>query len=207
MKTEKTLKASSYFLKFLMAIQVVICLGLVFIYFHSMISPEKYTSLIITEERGLSFRLDVKEIPTTYSQWKETKQYMHYNLLDSYSKFYVIWSVIINFIGCFLIFYLFSIFLKNTKNLQLFFDSNIKISQKMILITTGLFVFNFLLSTVMLNRISMVFYETGIPHHIVKEEMSFEFLFYYPLAIIFFFVLREVFKRGKELQEENDLTI
>lgn len=207
MKTEKTLKASSYFLKFLMTMQVVICLGLVFVYFHSMVSPEKYTNLIINEERELNFRFDVKEVPITYNQWKETKQYMHYNLLDGYSKFYVIWSVIINFIGCFLILYLFNGFLKNTKNLQLFFESNIKVLQKIIVITTGLFVFNFLLSMVMLKRISMVFNETGIPHHIVKEEMSFEFLFYYPLAIIFFFVLREVFKRGKELQEENDLTI
>ncbi|CAM1348855.1 DUF2975 domain-containing protein [Tenacibaculum insulae] len=207
MKTEKTLKVSSYFLKFLMTMQVVICLGLAFVYFHSMVSSEKYTSLIITEERGLSFRFDVKEIPTTYSQWKETKQYMHYNLLDGYSKFYVIWSLIINFIGCFFILYLFNVFLKNTKNLQLFFNSNIKILQKIIVITTGLFVFNFLLSTVMLKRISMVFYETDIPHHIVKEKVSFEFLFCYPLAIIFFFVLREVFKRGQELKQENDLTI
>lgn len=32
-------------------------------------------------------------------------------------------------------------------------------------------------------------------------------IYYYPLAFIFYFTLKEVFKQGQELKQENDLTI
>lgn len=207
MKTEKILKASSYFLKFLKAIQVIICLGLVFVYFHSMISPEKYTSLIINEERELVFNLNVKEVPTTYNEWKQTKQFTHYNLLNDYSKFYVIGFRLVKIIGFFFILHFFDKFLRNTKNLQIFFESNIKYLNKIRYLILGLFLIDFFFRGITLNPISMVFNDGDIPHFVTKQSGSLDFIIYYPLTIIFFFLLKEVFKKGQELKQENDLTI
>ena len=58
-----------------------------------------------------------------------------------------------------------------------------------------------------MNPISMVFNDTEIPHFITIRKQSLDFIIYYPLAIVFFFILKEVFKKGQELKQENDLTI
>jgi hypothetical protein len=206
MKAEKTLKLASYFLKFLMLIQIIFCLGFAFIYFHSLNSPENYEILTIDEKNNLMFNFDVIKTPKTYTEWKESEQLTHYILLDGYSKFYIIWFMILNFLGFFIILFLLNRFLKNTKNFNLFFESNIKTLNKIILILSSLFLMNFMDKGFTLKPMSMIF-ENNIYHFITKKSDSLDFLIYYPLTIIFFFVLREVFKRGRELKQENDLTI
>lgn len=59
MKTSNKLKIASYFLKFLMSSQIIICLGLTFVYFHSMNAPENYNSLTINTNRDIIFNFDV----------------------------------------------------------------------------------------------------------------------------------------------------
>lgn len=207
METKKILKNGSLFLKFIMLIQIILCVGLVFIYFDSMVSPEKYNSLIIDESRRLVFNHGIEKVPETYEQWKATEKFIHYNLLNDYSKFYIIWTKVIKFLGYFFILYLLNLFLKNTKSYDLFFGSNIKILNKIILLIIALFIIDFALKGFTLEPISMVFNETDIPHFVTKERVTLDFIIYYPLAIIFFYILKEVFKRGRELKEENDLTI
>mgnify|MGYP000117875003 FL=1 len=207
MKTEKTLKASSYFLRFLMIMQIIFCLSLAFTYFHSMISPEKYVNLTINESLDLVYNFDVKKVPATYDEWKTTKQLTHYNLLIGTSKFSVIWLRIFKIIGFFFILYYLDKFIKNTQNLRLFFESNIKILNKIIYLIIALLLVNLLFGGIAMNPISMVFNDTEIPHFITIRKKSLDFIIYYPLAIIFFFILKEVFKKGQELKQENDLTI
>ena len=69
-----------------------------------------------------------------------------------------------------------------------------------------LFVFNIVIIGYS-HPISMVFEELEMPHYITSGRVRFDFMIYYPMAIIFFYTLREVFKRGQELKQENDLTI
>lgn len=206
MKTIKKLKTASYFLKFLMMIQVFFCLGFIFIYFHSMISPENYTNLTINSKRDIIFNFDVQQIPNTYDEWKKTKQLYHYNLLTNYSKTYVIWSKVIMFSGFFLILFFLNKFLKNTENFNFFFDRNIKILNHIIFLIVVLFVLEFLLKGFTIEPLKMVF-KNNTSHYLTKRSASIDFLIYYPLAIIFFSILKAVFKRGQELKQENDLTI
>jgi hypothetical protein len=53
----------------------------------------------------------------------------------------------------------------------------------------------------------MVFENEKAPHYITSEKMSLNLFIYHPIAIIFFLTLKEVFKRGQELKQENDLTV
>ncbi|GAB7255574.1 hypothetical protein OBPA_00380 [Polaribacter sp. OB-PA-B3] len=207
MKTEKRLKLASYFLKFLMSLQLILITGLIFIYFHSIFSPNNYNNLTLNKKRDLVFNLNVEKTPKNYEEWKQSEQLTYYNLLDNYSKFYVIWTKVIMFSGFLFILYLLNKFLKNTKNFDLFFTSNIKILNKIIFLISILFVLDFILKGTTLNPISMVFNDKEVPHFITKGSASLDFLIFYPLGIIFFYVLKEVFKRGQELKQENDLTI
>jgi hypothetical protein len=206
MKTEKTLRLASYFLKLLMSFQLIFCVAFAFIYFHSLNSPNNYEFLTIDTKSNLIFNFDVKKVPETYTEWNKSEQLFHYILLDGNSKFYIIWFKILNFLGFFIILFLLNKFLKNTKNLNLFFESNIKTLNRIIFIISSLFLINFLDKGFTLEPMSMIF-ENNIRHFITKRSDSLNFLIYYPLTIIFFFILREVFKRGKELKQENDLTI
>jgi hypothetical protein len=206
MKTGKTLKLSSYFLKFLMSISALITLLLVFFYFHSMFSPEKYSNFIVNNERSITYKLEVEKIPETYKQWKKSEQLFYYTKLDSFSKFSLIWVNVVRFTTFFLILSLFNKFIKNTQNFELFFQSNIKIINQIIKLILLLFVFNFLVKGYS-NPISMIFENEGKPHHIINRRITLNFLIYYPLAIIFFFTLRQVFKKGQELKQENNFTI
>ena len=72
MKTEKILKLSIYFLKFLMSIISLIAVGLIFIYIHSLFSPETYSKVIVTNTRSLEFRFDIEKIPSTVKEWKSS---------------------------------------------------------------------------------------------------------------------------------------
>lgn len=206
MKTSSKLKIASYFLKFLMSIQIIICLGLTFVYFHSMTAPEYYNSLTINTNRDIIFNFDVNEIPQTYDDWKETNQLYHFNLLNNYSKAYIIWSKVIMFTGfCFILFFL-DKFLKNTESFNFFFEKNIKILNKIIYLITILFILNLILKGFTIQPLSMIF-DNNTSHFLTKRSASIDFLSYYPLAIIFFSILKVVFKRGQELKQENDLTI
>ena len=177
-----------------------------FVYFHSIFSPEKYKSLTVDEGRNLVYKLDVKEIPKTYSDWKASEQLYHYTLLDNYSKFTVIWTKVIGFITFYLILLLFNKFLKNTTNYNFFFEKNIIMINQMVKLVLFLFIFNLVFSSFM-SPMEMTFYEQGEPHHILSGKITFELFIYYPIVIIFFLVLKEVFKRGQELKQENELTI
>jgi hypothetical protein len=203
MKTERKILLSSYFLKFIIASLFITGVGLIFIYFHSLIYPEKYTSLIITKNNSLIFNLDIKNVPKTYEGWKNTKQVLHFNLLDNFSKVRFLLSKFTNVVGYFFITLLFNRFLKNTLSIKFFFESNIKILNKILYILVGLF----LLKLLPINLYTMVFFENGVPHHVSKSFMNLNFLFYYPLLIIFIYLLKIVFKQGQELKIENDLTI
>ncbi|SED96668.1 Protein of unknown function [Polaribacter dokdonensis DSW-5] len=206
MKTTNKLKIASYFLKFLMSIQIIICLGLIFVYFHSMTAPENYNSLTINTNRDLIFNFDVNEIPKTYDDWKETNQLYHFNLLNNYSKAYVIWSKVIMFTGFFFILFLLNKLLKNTESFNFFFEKNIKIINNIIYLIITLFILNFLLKGFTIKPLLMAF-DNNTSHFLTKRSASLNFVFYYPLAIIFFSILKVVFKRGQELKQENDLTI
>lgn len=206
METTKKLKIASYFLKFLMSIQIILCLGLIFVYLHSMIAPENYKSLTINTKRDIIFNFDVKEIPKTYDEWKDTKQLYHFNLLNNYSKAYVIWSKVIMFTGFFFILFFLNKFLKNTKSYNFFFEKNIKILNKIIYLIVALFFVEFLFKGFTIEPLKMVF-NNKVSHFLTKRSASVDFLIYYPLSIIFFSTLKEVFKRGQELKQENDLTI
>ncbi len=206
MKTEKTLKLSSYFLKFLMSISALITITLVFIYFHSMFSPEKYSNLIVNKERSIVYKLDVEEAPETYEKWEASSKLFYYTKLDNYSKFSIIWTKVAAFTIFFLILVLFDKLLKNTKNFDLFFKKNIIIINNILKLLLLLIVFNFVVKGYS-NPMSMVFENSEKPHYITSQKMTFDFLIYYPLALIFFFTLKQIFKRGQELKQENDLTI
>ncbi|WP_159950080.1 DUF2975 domain-containing protein [Polaribacter septentrionalilitoris] len=203
MKTERKIILSSHFLKFIMAILFVTGISLVVIYFHSLNSPEKYTSLIISKNNGLIFDSSIKEIPKNYDEWKNTKQLIHFNLLENFTKVRFLLSKFTNVVGYFFIIFLFHKFLKNALTLQFFFESNIKILNKILYILLGLF----LLKLLPFNLYTMVFFKNGLPHYVSKSHMDLNFLFYYPLYIIFIYLLKIVFKRGQELKTENDLTI
>lgn len=203
MKTEKIIILSSHFLKFIMVILFVSGVGLAFIYFHSLSYPEKYTNLIITKNNGLQFNSSIKKIPETYEEWKNTKQVIHFNLLEGFTEVRFLLSKITNMVGYFFIFFLFHKFLKNALTLQFFFESNIKILNKILYVLLGLF----LLKLIPFNLYTMVFLKNGLPHYVSKSYMNLNFLFYYPIFIIFIYLLKIVFKRGQELKTENDLTI
>lgn len=207
MKTEKKIKIASLFLQIIMVLQIFLILALIFVYFHSTYYPELYKTLSITKNRNLVFNLNIEQIPKTYTEWKNSKQLFHYNLLTNYSKFYIIFTKIIPLTGYFLIIFLLKKFLSNTKNYDLFFISNIKLINKIVILIFILFVFHFLVKGTTFNPITMVFTETQEPHYITKQIADLNFLIYYPISIIFFLVLKEVFKRGQELKKENDLTI
>ena len=115
MKTEKKLKISSYFLKFLMSISLLIACSLAFIYFHSMFSPERYSQLTVNEERSIIYKVDAEKAPKTYKEWQSSKQLFYFTKLDDYSKFSVIWTKVISFTTFFMILFLFDRFLKNMK--------------------------------------------------------------------------------------------
>jgi hypothetical protein len=114
MKTTKKLKIASYFLQFLMGVSILIAGILAFVYFNSMVSPEKYTNLTVNDSRHLNFSLNEIKVPESLAEWNSTKELFHYNLLDNYSKFIVIWPNIISSIVFFFILFLFDKFLKNT---------------------------------------------------------------------------------------------
>ena len=206
MKTIKTLKLSSYFLKFLMSVSLLITFALVFIYFHSMFSPEKYSNFLVNEERGIVYKFDAEKAPQTYKEWVASNQLFYFIKLDSYSKFSLVWTKVITFVIFFLVLRLFDKFLKNTRNFDLFFQKNIKIINQILKLLLFLFAFNFIIKGYN-NPMSMFFEDAGKPHYIRSERITFDFVIYYPLAIIFLYTLREVFKHGKELKQENDLTI
>ncbi len=189
-----------------MSIQIIICLVLIFVYFHSMTAPENYNSLTINTNRDIIFNFDVNEIPQTYDDWKETNQLYHFNLLNDYYKAYVIWSKVIMFTGFFFILFFLNKFLKNTNSFILFFEKNIKILNKIIYLIINLFILNFLLKGFTIKPLTMVF-DNNTSHFLTKRSASLNIVFYYPLAIIFFSILKVVFKLGRELKQENDLTI
>jgi len=206
MKTEKKIKLASYFIKLLMVITLTIIIGFIFFYFSSMFSPEKYSNYIVSQERTLVYNVNIEKVPETYKEWQSSNKLFYYTKLDEFSKFSLIWTKVVGFVIFFFILVLFNKFLKNTKKLEFFFQKNIKTINHILKLLVLLFVFNII---VLYNKnpMSMVFEETEIPHYITTETIRFNFLFYYPLAIIFFYILREVFKRGQELKQENDLTI
>ena len=206
MKTEKKIKLASYFIKLLMVITLTIIIGFIFFYFSSMFSPEKYSNYIVSQERTLVYNVNIEKVPETYKEWQSSNKLFYYTKLDEFSKFSLIWTKVVGFVIFFFILVLFNKFLKNTKKLEFFFQKNIKTISHILKLLVLLFVFNII---VLYNKnpMSMVFEETEIPHYITTETIRFNFLFYYPLAIIFFYILREVFKRGQELKQENDLTI
>lgn len=206
MTTENKLNIASYFLKFLMGISLTIAFLLAFVYFHSMFSPEKYSNLIVNNERSLEYKFDIEKAPETYEEWQVSNKLFYYVKLDTYSKFSVIWTLIIAFAIYFFILFLFNKFLKNTKDFELFFQNNIKIINNIIRLLFVLFAFIFVVKGYK-NPMSIVFENSEAPHFITSRKVTFDFITYYPLAIIFFFVLKQVFKRGLELKLENDLTI
>tara|TARA_B110000091_G_C13762866_1_gene452987 strand:- start:260 stop:880 length:621 start_codon:yes stop_codon:yes gene_type:complete len=206
MRTTQKFKIASYFLKFLMGLSIITAGVLAFIYFHSMVSPEKYANLTVNDSRNLIFNLNVVNVPESLAEWKSTKQLFHYNLLDNYSKFTVVWPTIISFITFFLILLLFERFFKKTTNYRVFFEGNIKMIDKIIKLILFLFLFNFIVLGYR-NPMSMVFNEGEVPHFITSEKISFSLFIYYPIALILFVAFKEVFKRGQELKQENDLTI
>jgi hypothetical protein len=208
MKTGKKLKYASRFLKLIMTFQIVVILGLAFVYFHSMVNPDSYKTLTVNSYRELNFNFNVEKVPETYAEWEKSMQLVHYNLLDNSSKFSVIWIKIITIIGFLLIVYYFDKFLKNTKNTKLFFTSNIKKLNQITLIVSSLFLFSLLTNVFTWEPITMIFKNGETPHYYVtKGKLSLDFMLYYPLTIIFFIILKEVFKRGQELKQENELTI
>ncbi|SDS33598.1 Protein of unknown function [Polaribacter sp. KT25b] len=206
MKTVKTLKISSYFLKFLMSISFLIAFSLAFIYFHSMFYPKKYSNLIVNKERNIQYIFDIEKAPKTYKEWESSNKLFYYVKLDNYSKFSIIWTKVATFTIFFIVLFLFDKIIRNTKNFDLFFQKNIRLINNILKLIILLFLFNFVVKGYS-DPISMVFEDSGKPHFITSGRITFDFLIYYPLAIIFFYTLREVFKRGQELKQENDLTI
>ncbi|MAD98222.1 MAG: hypothetical protein CMB99_12925 [Flavobacteriaceae bacterium] len=206
MDTTKKLYYSSLFLKFLMGVQLILIAGFLFVYFHSMISPETYDQLIVTEEKQIIYKFDHLKVPDTYNEWKESDQLFYYTKLDAWSQFRVIWVKIVGFFIYFFITGLFLKFLKNTNSFEVFFKDNIQILNKIIRLVFFLWLFHMILNLLQ-NPMTMIFEDLDQPMHITRAKVSFDFLVYYPIMVIFFFALREVFKRGYELKQENDLTI
>ena len=116
------------------------------------------------------------------------------------------WTRVISLIIFFFILFLFNKLIKNTKNIDLFFQKNIITINNILKLILLLFLFNFIVKSYN-NPMSMVFEDSGKPHFITSQRITFDFLIYYPLTFIFFFTLKQVFKRGEELKQENDLTI
>ena len=207
MKTEKKLKLSSYFIKLLMSFSLLIAFSLVLFYFHSMFYPEKYSNLLVNEtSRSLEYKFNAEKVPETFKEWQESTKLFYYIKLDSYSQFRVVWTKIISFATFFLILFLFDRFIKSTRNFEYFFEKNIKILNQIIKLLLLLFIFNIIVLGFS-NSMTITFEDAGRPHHITSAKINLELFSYYPLTIIFFFVLKEIFKRGKELKQENDLTI
>ena len=123
--------------------------------------------------------------------------------MDNFSKIKFLLSNITFITGYFFIIFLFNKFLKNTQNIKLFFEPNIKILNKILFIFLGLFFIKLL----PFNLFTMVFNEDGLPRYVSRSHINLNFLFYDPIIIIFFYILKVVFKRGQELKIENDLTI
>lgn len=208
MKTNKVLRLSAVFFKFLLVTAFLGIVLVTFVLIHSEVHSESYNKVIVKIDRGIELKYSSANSfpPDSYAEYVKTKnETIYFSKLNLGSKLSIWFLFVTGLALSILILKKLIRFMQSTKRYSSFFTGNSKVFRK-ISSYIGVFLgLNLILSFWSFN-LTMVF-----PDGFLQKHGSHYINLSSTIAIcslwLLFLILSQVFKEGERMKQENELTI